>query len=188
MFMHDFNGQLAADRMRGFETQAAQHRLAKQPRAARDRSPNPRMHGAHPVALIAAATFATDQIAKFAASAGGVATYHNARFSLGIAGAPFAATVALMLLGVAVAGGCLVRGVSTGRYPAWVAGLAIGGAAANIADRLLFGAVRDFIPLGPVIANPADLAVCAAFAVIACQYLHPAGASSRTPSRPALEP
>ncbi|MDP9333154.1 MAG: hypothetical protein M3Q30_07585 [Actinomycetota bacterium] len=33
MFMHGFNGQLTADRIHGFETQAAQHRLGKQGRA-----------------------------------------------------------------------------------------------------------------------------------------------------------
>ena len=35
MFMHDFNGQLTAHRIHMFETQAAQHRLGKQARAAK---------------------------------------------------------------------------------------------------------------------------------------------------------
>jgi hypothetical protein len=62
MIMHDFNGQLSMDRMRMFATQAAQHRLVKQARDARDRGPNPRARRAHPIALIAAAAFATDQV------------------------------------------------------------------------------------------------------------------------------
>jgi lipoprotein signal peptidase len=50
----------------------------------------------------------------------------------------------------------LVRG---GILPAWAAGLLAGGAASNLADRVVQGAVRDWLALPGVVTNLADLAV-----------------------------
>jgi signal peptidase II len=46
-----------------------------------------------------------------------------------------------------------------GILPGWAAGLLVGGAASNLADRLVQGAVRDWRALPWVVANLADLAV-----------------------------
>ena len=46
-----------------------------------------------------------------------------------------------------------------GGVPAWAAGLVIGGAVSNLADRLLVGSVRDFLATPWIVLNVADLAV-----------------------------
>jgi signal peptidase II len=52
----------------------------------------------------------------------------------------------------------LARG---GILPGWAAGLLAGGAASNLADRIVHGAVRDWLATPWVVANLADLAVAA---------------------------
>lgn len=82
----------------------------------------------------------------------------NPEFALGAASAPGWVMVALMAL-VALLGLLAAR---RWHAPAWAAGLALGGAIANLADRLVYGQVRDFIPLGQVIVfNLADVAIVA---------------------------
>ncbi|MEO6713909.1 MAG: signal peptidase II [Mycobacteriales bacterium] len=83
----------------------------------------------------------------------------NSEFSLGLATAPWPAQVALMAAGLAAAGVVLAIGVRRGLVPDWAAGLIVGGALSNLLDRALLGSVRDFLAVGPVIVNLADLAV-----------------------------
>ena len=68
----------------------------------------------------------------------------------------------VLLAGVAVLTPAVVRGT----VPGWAAALVIGGALSNLLDRILLGSVRDFILVGPVVFNAADLAVVAGLAVV----------------------
>ena len=70
----------------------------------------------------------------------------------------------LVVLGLAALIGFsvhLLRLVRGGILPGWAAGLLAGGAASNLADRLVQGAVRDWLATPWVVANLADLAVAA---------------------------
>ena len=83
----------------------------------------------------------------------------NADFSLGVASAPFPIMLALAGLGILCFGGYAVCQTVRGNLPGWVPGLMIGGAVANLLDRLLFGAVHDWLYLPKVTINVADIAV-----------------------------
>jgi lipoprotein signal peptidase len=58
-------------------------------------------------------------------------------------------------------GGWCVHLAVRGRLPAWVPGLLIGGASANLIDRIVSGAVHDWIRFGRMDLNLADLCVLA---------------------------
>lgn len=61
---------------------------------------------------------------------------------------------------IAVLGLVVVPAYARGRADprlALAAGLQLGGAAGNLIDRLAFGAVTDFLQIGPVVMNLADL-------------------------------
>jgi lipoprotein signal peptidase len=45
--------------------------------------------------------------------------------------------------------------------PGWIPALVVGGALSNLLDRLLLGAVRDFLAIAHIVINLADLAVLA---------------------------
>lgn len=83
----------------------------------------------------------------------------NADFSLGVASAPFPIMLVLAGLGILGFGGCTAVQAMRGNVPGWVPGLMIGGAVANLLDRLIFGAVHDWLYLPKVVVNLADLAV-----------------------------
>lgn len=121
------------------------------------------------VALLAAAVVLLDQASKALAGgdpAGGLLhPVANPEFALGVASASTPVMVALMALGLAAAMAWGLREVSRGRAPAWAVGVLLGGALANLADRALLGAVRDFLVLGGVVVvNLADVAVLAGLA------------------------
>jgi lipoprotein signal peptidase len=131
-----------------------------------------------------------DQLTKLAAiraaagqTSGMLVPVHNPRFSLGLAGASLPVMALLMAAGIAAAGGYALRAAAHGRLPVWVAGLLIGGASSNLADRLLLGSVRDFLATPWVVINLADLAVLAA--VVGAAVTHPTrpptGATSTEP-------
>ena len=63
-----------------------------------------------------------------------------------------------MLFGVLIAALWLVPRTRSPRQIA-AGALLLGGAVGNLVDRVVWGTVRDFLPLGPVVANLADLAV-----------------------------
>ena len=108
---------------------------------------------------LAPAAFAVDQLPKlFAAGAA-----RNSGLSLGFMTPPRFVTLAVsgtLLLIAAVVLAPRVR-------PAWAAAVVLGGAAANLADRCIRGAVVDFIPLGWIDLNPADVFVAVGVMAIA---------------------
>jgi lipoprotein signal peptidase len=118
--------------------------------------------------LLAAGVLLTDQATKLGAEVlsggrryGPLVPLRNPRFSLGLA----ATTRPLMLLAMA-AGIALVAAYgirATGRLasPGWILALVIGGSLSNLVDRLLLGAVRDYLAIGHIVINLADLAVVA---------------------------
>ena len=118
-----------------------------------------------------------DQLTKAGATAlGNSAVTHpvtNAQFSLGLAGGSLTMMVLVTIAGMVAFGAYVVWQAMRGRLPAWVPGLLLGGAASNLADRLVFGAVRDFVPTPWVLWNLADLAVLLGIAGYAWGHLRP---------------
>jgi lipoprotein signal peptidase len=83
----------------------------------------------------------------------------NRDFSLGVVSAPFPITSVMAGLGILCLGGYTMWQAHRRKVPGWVPGLLIGGAVANLLDRILFGAVHDWLYLPKVVLNLADLAV-----------------------------
>lgn len=101
----------------------------------------------------------------------------NPDFTLGVASAPRLDMLVLMAAGVVLGAIVAVRRVRRHGAPPWAAGLLIGGAVANLADRTLHGAVQDFIVLGPVVVNVADLAILAGLLAVLA-HRHPQSMST----------
>jgi lipoprotein signal peptidase len=127
-----------------------------------------------------------DQATKLAATlaaagqtSGLVVPVHNPRFSLGLASAPLPIMALLMAAGILTAGGYSLYAAHRGRLPTWVPGLLVGGASSNLLDRLLLGAVRDFLANPWAVINLADLAVLAAVTGSILTHL-----ARRPPDRP----
>ncbi len=107
---------------------------------------------------------ATTKVLAAALASRGLATAvvvptQNADFSLGLASAPFPIMLTLAGLGILSFGGYMAFQAIRGNVPGWVPGMVIGGAVANLLDRLIFGAVHDWLYLPKVAVNLADLAV-----------------------------
>src|SRR5260370_34488068 len=107
---------------------------------------------------------ATTKVLAAALASRGLATAvvvptQNADFSLGLASAPFPIMLALAGLGILSFGGYMAFQAIRGNVPGWVPGMVIGGAVANLLDRLIFGAVHDWLYLPKVAVNLADIAV-----------------------------
>ncbi len=66
-----------------------------------------------------------------------------------------------MAAGIALIAAYGIRLLGRGLLPAWIPGLVVGGALSNASDRLLLGSVRDFLTIGHLAVNLADLAVLA---------------------------
>jgi len=94
---------------------------------------------------------------------------HNHDFTLGVAGAPRMIMVLIMAVSLVVGAAAAVRRVHSRGAAPWAGGLLIGGAAANLGDRLLHGAVQDFIVIGPAVVNLADLAILAGMVTL-CRH------------------
>jgi signal peptidase II len=121
------------------------------------------------VVWIAATVVAVDQLTKTVAgfiaarSANGpLVPVRNPEFSLGLARASLLAMLVAAIVGIAAAGVWTIRRARDGRLAAWVPGLLLGGAVSNLADRIMFGSVRDFLATPWVVFNLADVAVLAA--------------------------
>ena len=116
---------------------------------------------------IAASVLAIDAISKVAARLlaardyghGIILPIQNPDFSLGLASAPHPTMLILSTVGIVLFGSYTAWAVTRRAVPAWVPGLLIGGAAGNLSDRVLFGAVHDWLDLGRVIINLADVSV-----------------------------
>ncbi len=135
----------------------------------------------HTVVRSAVIVVVADQLTKLAGTLdlGGVfLPVHNPDYSLGVIAAPTVALIALSAITLIAAARYGIGLARARRIPAWVPGVIIGGAASNLADRLAFGAVRDFIPTPLVIFNIADVAVL--YGVIAFAW-----SMTRTPLTPA---
>lgn len=116
----------------------------------------------------------------------------NPEFSLGVAGTHPTLMVMVMVIGIVSAAALSLRLLGHQRITPLAAGLALGGGVANTADRLLNGAVRDFLITGPVVINLADLAVLIGLALATHSFLtstpaqlrrHAAGSSGSRPER-----
>jgi lipoprotein signal peptidase len=88
-----------------------------------------------------------------------IVSSRNPDFSMGVASASRPVMVVLALGFLVAFGGWCVHLALSGRLSAWIAGLLIGGAIANLADRAAFGSVHDWLRLGHVDLNVADLLV-----------------------------
>jgi len=64
-----------------------------------------------------------------------------------------------MVLGIMAVAPLLLLQLRRRRRPGWIAGLVVGGAAANLLDRAATGAVHDFLATPWVLLNVADIAV-----------------------------
>jgi lipoprotein signal peptidase len=117
------------------------------------------------------ATKLTATLAAPGQTNGLVVPVHNPRFSLGLAGAPLPIMALLMAVGILAAGAYSLHAAHRGRLPSWVPGLLVGGASSNLLDRLLLGAVRDFLATPWAVINLADLAVLAAVTGSILAYL-----------------
>jgi len=85
----------------------------------------------------------------------------NPRFSLGLATTTRPLALLAMAAGIALAATYGLRAARRRIMPVWVPALVVGGALSNLVDRLLLGAVRDFLAVAHVVVNLADLAVLA---------------------------
>jgi lipoprotein signal peptidase len=110
---------------------------------------------------IAGAVLAADQVTKLAAhqfgSTSAVEPVTNPDYALGlVSGAP-----AMLAAGTALV---IVAALAWRRHTFswWIVPLLVGGAASNLFDRVLFGAVRDFLPTPWIVFNLADVAIAAA--------------------------
>jgi lipoprotein signal peptidase len=111
------------------------------------------------VTLDAATKLLAGPIASIGFGHGVVVPLKNPGLPLGVASAPVPILLALASIGILCFGGYTAWQANRHRVPAWVPGLLIGGAVANLFDRLLFGAVHDWLYLPKVAVNLADLAV-----------------------------
>jgi lipoprotein signal peptidase len=124
-------------------------------------------------ALLAIGCVATaDQLSKIATAdlpPDTVAFIHplrNHAFSLQLLNAPPATEITLMLLILIISTAWAVKRIQQGRLHPAAAGLIIGGCTSNIVDRVLLGSVRDFLRLGHVVINVADIAILAGILLI----------------------
>ena len=85
----------------------------------------------------------------------------NPGFSLGLAATTRPLMLLAMAAGIARVAGYGLCAAGRGGLPGWIPALVVGGAASNLLDRLLLGAVRDFLAVGHLVVNLADLAVLA---------------------------
>lgn len=83
----------------------------------------------------------------------------NPAFTLGVAAASQLVTVIVAAVMLVAFGAYTWRLAGDGRLSWWVPALLIGGAVSNLADRVVFGAVRDFLLTPWAIINLADVAV-----------------------------
>ena len=56
--------------------------------------------------------------------------------------------------------------------PSWAVQVTVAGAASNLVDRALTGAVRDWLAVGPIVLNVADIAVLAGLVCLGISAIH----------------
>ena len=122
----------------------------------------------HVTGFVASATITIDLATKFVSalavgprSSGLIIPVSNHDFSLGLGRAPLPIMVILMAVVAVAVGWHLIGETIRRQVPAWVTGLVIGGAVANLVDRIMTGSVHDFIATPWLIFNIADIAIVA---------------------------
>jgi lipoprotein signal peptidase len=117
---------------------------------------------------LAAGVILVDQATKLAAELlssghrhGLLVPVRNPRFSLGLAAATRPLMLLAMATGIALVAAYGVRAAGRRALPGWIPALVVGGALSNLLDRLVLGAVRDFLAIAHIVINLADLAVLA---------------------------
>ena len=125
------------------------------------------------VALCGLLVVAVDQVTKMLAwlpwvsdKLGFVHPLANHGLTLQVANAGRWTEVGLMTAVWICATALLLRLHGRGSVGSWGMGLILGGALGNIIDRALFGSVRDFLVLGPIVVNVADIAVLVGIAAL----------------------
>jgi len=117
------------------------------------------------IAMVVAGVVVTDQLTKASAawaaprSDGAVVVVQNAGATLPLAGLELPLMVLIAAAGLATFGRYAAMSALQGRTSPWIAGLLVGGALSNLADRLIFGSVTDFLATPWLVVNVADLAV-----------------------------
>jgi lipoprotein signal peptidase len=111
------------------------------------------------VAAADAVSKATTVVLFTGAGVGPFVSYTNPDGPLGVFSAGLGVHLALAVAVLAGFTSACVRLASTGRVPWWVPGLTIGGALANLFDRAATGSAHDWLEIGPVVVNLADVAV-----------------------------
>lgn len=128
---------------------------------------------------------AVDQATKWGASrldaSAHVVPVHNPGLSLQIVDTARWTEVCAMVAALVAATALLGSRVLDGRLSSMGVAMTLGGAASNLLDRALLGWVRDFLVVGPVVINVADLAVVIGLAIIVRQ--RHGNASGRHPRR-----
>jgi signal peptidase II len=132
------------------------------------------MHPSIPTAVrrqsvaLTAGVVLVDQVTKLAAELlsdgqrhGPLVPMRNPGFSLGLAATTRPLMLLAMAAGIALVAAYGIRATGGSALPGWILALVIGGALSNLLDRLLLGAVRDFLAIAHIVINLADLAVLA---------------------------
>jgi lipoprotein signal peptidase len=114
---------------------------------------------------VVAAVVVLDQLSKAASAAQAGADLRNSGLLLGVGAGPRLALIALSCGVIAVFVAATRRTIV--QIGGSVVGpmLVVGGMIGNLADRVRFGSVRDFLTVGPFIVNVADLAVAVGIAL-----------------------
>jgi lipoprotein signal peptidase len=97
----------------------------------------------------------------------------NPDFSLGLASAAFPLMLVVSSLGILGFGAYTIWAAARGNIPTWVPGFLIGGALANLGDRVVFGAVHDWLHVASVVINFADVVVVVGLLGYAASLLLP---------------
>ncbi|MGZ4734107.1 MAG: signal peptidase II [Acidimicrobiia bacterium] len=121
-----------------------------------------------------------DLAAKLAASviapestSGLIIPMRNHEFSLGIAGGPPFTTIVIAAVGISLAAALVIPPARRGELRPWIPACLIGGALANLIDRVAFGSVHDFLATPWVVFNLADMAVVAGLTGLLTARLRP---------------
>ena len=137
----------------------------------------------HSVIRNAVFVLVADQLSKIvgALNVGGVfMPVHNPDYSLGVIAAPMFVLIAVSAVTLVAAGRYGMALARAGRISVWVPSAILGGAASNLADRFVFGAVRDFIPTPLVIFNVADVAIICGITAFLWSLARPVSRESMT--------
>jgi lipoprotein signal peptidase len=119
---------------------------------------------------LVAAIVVVDQCTKLAAVQR-MRVPRNPALAFGVGGGSAPMLVALAIVVLAVFSAAVGHAAVRLGIPRAIPALVVGGALANIVDRVRFGAVRDFIALPGVTVNVADLAIASGIVALGAALL-----------------